>query len=92
MRPIYVCRKDEVEGLFDDQFWLYFEAWQYFHNGFGLPHGGSWSQYDPDFVNMIMRMEMHYKNNFSYDNVIVQYLEAIIKRIDHYAKIIAKRG
>jgi len=85
-RPIYACRKDEVKNLFDTHFWSCFEAWQHFHNGFGLPRGGSWSEYDPDFINIIMQMEMHFKNNFSLEIVMVQYLEAIIKRMDHYAK------
>ena len=91
-RPIFSCRKDEVAELFDNQFWKFFDAWQYYHNGFGLPHGGSWGEYDPVFLNTIMQMEIHFKNNFSLDIVMVQYLETIIKRIDHYAKIFAKRG
>jgi hypothetical protein len=87
-----MCRKDEVSKLFDDQFWRYFETWQYYHNGFGLPDGGNWVDYDPDYLNTIMQMEMYFKNNFSLEVVMVQYLETIIKRIDHYAKIFSKRG
>ncbi|MCP3679336.1 MAG: hypothetical protein GY782_03345 [Gammaproteobacteria bacterium] len=79
-QPLYVCRKDEVEGLFDSTFRMIYEAWQYYNNGFGLPNGGSWSEYDPDFINCILEMEMYYKRNFSVENVVIQYLEALIKK------------
>lgn len=77
--PIYACRKDEVKDLFDSQFQTCFEVWQYYHNGFGLPHGGSWSDYDPDLLNTIMQMETHFKSNFSLEIIMVQYMETLIK-------------
>ncbi len=78
--PLYVCRKDEVEKVFDRNFLMCYEAWQYFNSGFGLPHGGAWSDYDPDFISCIMQMERYYKSNFSMKNVVIQYLEALVKK------------
>jgi len=89
--PIYSCRKDEVKELFTNEFRRYFDIWQYYHNGFGLPYGGAWGDYDPIFINTILQMEIHYKNNFSIDSVKLKYLEAIIKRMDHYASVFGKR-
>ena len=82
--PIMILKKGEVPKLFDENFFYMFNVWNYFHNGFGLPDGKSFSEYDPELINGLLSFEQHYKAHFETSGVIVKYLEAIIKRLDAY--------
>lgn len=77
--PIMFCKKGEIKGFFNEEFFEYFTIWRYFHYGMGLPGGKTWDALDPDFVETITTMEEHYEHYFSMDHVIIQYLEALIK-------------
>ncbi len=80
--PILICKKGEVHDLFSQDFFYYYEIWRYFHGGMGFPDGRPWGEQEPIMVENILAMETHYRRHFSMSNVMIQYIEAIIKRMD----------
>lgn len=80
--PVYICKKGEVKELFSEDFFFCYEVWRYFNAGFGLPDGRPWGDQDPGLMEAIMAMENHYRRNFSMSYAMIQYIEAIIKRLD----------
>jgi hypothetical protein len=90
--PIYICKKKDVHKLFNAEFSMYFEAWQYYNAGMGFPDKRHWSELDPVYTRIIISMENHYKRHFSTDRVIIRYLEVTIKYLENIAKLLAKKG
>jgi hypothetical protein len=79
--PVYICKKKEIPKLFNQFFRTCFEWWNYYHNKV-KPYGvKEWSEIDPDILDSIMLMENHFKNHFGTEQVIIKYLESIIKHI-----------
>ena len=93
--PVLILKKKDVPKLFNSQFWNIYELWHYYHNGFGLPSGGHWSEQDPDLMRFIVSMETHFRRHFSYNSVFLKYQEAMLKRldvmIDGIGKLLRKR-
>ncbi len=83
--PVYICKKKDVVKLFTRDFYELFEIWQYYYYRFGLPDVKHWSEQDPDLMKIILIMQAHYNRNFSEGNVVIKYMEAIIKRLDNLA-------
>lgn len=79
--PIYICKKKEVAELFTPFFFECLKFWNYYHNKIKPPGIKEWTDLDPDILEPIMQMENHYKQHFSAEVIIVQYLESIIKHI-----------
>jgi hypothetical protein len=77
--PIYACTKKEANELMTDSFKYCYECWDFYRNGFGLPGGLNYTEYDIDFVEIIKGMCNLYDRYFSKDETTRQYLEAVIK-------------
>ena len=75
--PVLICKKGEIAGFFNTDFYKFYHFWKYFHYGFGLPK--KWDELDPDFADIIIMMEAHYERNFSMSNVAIKYMETILK-------------
>jgi hypothetical protein len=59
--PIAIIRRSEIKSFLTDEFWQSFKAWQYFNVGLGLPSGGGWMDYPPDFIESLAAMEHEYR-------------------------------
>lgn len=78
--PILICKKKEIKDLFTPAFWFFYEAWKNFNVGMGLPELGGWAENRADVVSVVREFETYYRKNFSQNAVIIQYLEAILKK------------
>jgi hypothetical protein len=77
--PVMICKKGEIQGFFNEEFFEFYAAWRYFHYGLGLPNRKAWNELDPEFVETITTMEEHYEHHFSIGIVTLKYLETLIK-------------
>lgn len=78
-RPIMVCQRKEIPGLFTQEFWQYYEVWSYFHFGFGLPGGRPWDEQDPGLMKTLLTMEQCFRRDFTTGAASLKYMESIIK-------------
>jgi hypothetical protein len=73
--PVYVCKKKDVPGLFNQRFWSILEIWQFFDAGFGLPGNKTWDESDPFLMKCLLQMSNHFKHNFSQMHYIMELLQ-----------------
>lgn len=79
-KPVLILLKKEVPELFTPQFWLIYRLWGFFKNKMDPPDC-TWSEIDPDIMEVIILLQNHFEVHFSTSAVIIQYLESIIKHI-----------
>lgn len=78
--PLLVCKKKDVCKLFTAEFDYLYQIWLMFNLGFGLPHGKSWDELDPDMMNILRDMQVIYKNNFSFENYQSRMMDVMAAR------------
>jgi hypothetical protein len=74
--PLFIGTASELKTFFNPMFWFILDAWKKFR--VGLPY----NILDPDFIDILQLFQDHYEVNFSSNHVIIEYLGAIIKRLD----------
>lgn len=74
--PIFIGTAHELKSFFTPIFYIIFDAWRKYR--IGLPY----NLQDPDLIDILQMFHEHYEHNFSQTNLIIEYLGAIIKRLD----------
>lgn len=76
--PIWFGLISEARALFTDTFFYVYDQWRTFHAGLGLPCPTN--EMDYGYLQVIRGFEEHWQRHFAPNNVIISYLEALLKR------------
>jgi hypothetical protein len=72
LAPLWVGPACEFAELFNERFWIVFEAWQRFNLGLWVPDPDSW------LSDAVAQLEGQYRAHFSTEIAIMRRLDALI--------------
>ena len=78
--PLLWLKRCEIPALFDDTFWLVYQTWRRFHWLRMLPNGDVLLDNSEELIDCVVAIEEYYQMHYSQGRVVIQYLEAMLKR------------